>query len=135
MEYSLSRSLCLSRLIVHHGNEQISDAGRAQVAKGGELVTIDSIEKHNAVPDSLALVHRLERPRRADPLGMDHYLQIARLEFLHAAIEYNTSAVDEHHIGEHVLNLFHLVRRHHDGAAAIEIVVQQRIVELLAIKD
>jgi hypothetical protein len=34
-----------------------------------------------------------------------------------------------------VLDLFNLMCRHHDGAVAIEVVVQQRIVKLLAIED
>ena len=34
-----------------------------------------------------------------------------------------------------MFDLFHLVRRNHDGAVVIEIVVQQGIVELLAIQD
>ncbi len=38
-------------------------------------------------------------------------------------------------IGKDVLDLFHLMRGHDDRAAAIEVVVQQRIVELLAIQD
>ena len=50
-------------------------------------------------------------------------------------LEYDAAAVDEHDIGEDVLNLFHLMGGHHDGAAAIEVVVQQRIVELLAIQE
>ena len=40
--------------------------------------------------------------------------------------------VDEHEIGNDVLDLLHLVRRHDDGAGPIEVVVQERIVELFA---
>ena len=49
--------------------------------------------------------------------------------------EYDAAAVDEHEIGEDVLDLFDLMCGHDDGAAAIEVVVQQRIVELLAIQN
>src|SRR5882724_10509585 len=66
---------------------------------------------------------------------MHHHFQIARLYFFHAAIKYDAAAVDEHHIGEDVLDLFHLMCGHDDGAAAVEVVVQQGIVELLAIQD
>ena len=66
---------------------------------------------------------------------MHHHFQVARLELLHAALEHDAAAVDEHEVGEDVLDLFDLVGRHHDGAAAIEVVVQQRVVELLAIED
>src|SRR5437868_9917424 len=66
---------------------------------------------------------------------MHRQLHIARLEFFHAAVEYDVATVDEHQIGEDVLDVFHLVCRHQDGAATIEVVVQQRIVELLAVQD
>ena len=68
-------------------------------------------------------------------LGMHHHFHIARLEFFHAALEHDAAVVDEHEIGEDVLDLFHLMRRHDDRAAVIEVIVQQRIVELLAIQD
>ncbi len=78
---------------------------------------------------------RLERPGRGDPLGMHQHLQIARLDFLHGAVEHDPTAVDEHDIGEDVLDLFDLMSRHDDGAVAVEVVVQQRVVELLAEQD
>src|SRR5262252_1256708 len=45
------------------------------------------------------------------------------------------STVDEHEVGEHMLNLFYFMCRHHDRAAAVEIVVEQGVIELLAVKD
>ena len=66
--------------------------------------------------------------------GVHHHFAVARLEILHAAIEHDAAAVDEHQVGEDVLNLLDLVRRHDDGAPVIEIVVQQRVVELLAVQ-
>src|SRR5207248_833341 len=119
----------------HHGNEQVGDAGRAHVAKRYQSLTIHPIEKHGAATDSLTLVHRLERPCRGGLLGTHRHFQITRLQLFHAAIQYDPSAVDEHDIREHVLDLFHLMCRYHDGAVAIEVVVQQGIVELLAIQD
>src|SRR5450631_2207372 len=83
----------------------------------------------------MALVHRLERSRRRDLIGIYRHFQIARFEFFHAAAEYDAAAVDEHEIGEDVLDLFELMGGHEDGPAAIEVVVQQGIVELLAIQD
>src|SRR5438105_12469074 len=135
MEYSCSCSLCRAGLNAHHGNEQVGDTGRAHFAKCRELVTIDTIEQQNAAAEHLALVYRLERTCRGDMLGMHHHFRIARLEFFHAAIKDDAAAVDEHHIGEDVLDLFDLMGRHDDGAGAIEVVVQQGIVELLAIQD
>src|SRR5258708_1860933 len=66
---------------------------------------------------------------------MHCHFEIARLEFFHAAIENDAPTVDEHEIGQDVLDVFNLMRGYDDGAAAIEIVVQQRIVELLAVQD
>ena len=109
-------------LIAEHGNKQVGDAGLAHFAKRGELLAFDTIEQQDAPPEHLALVNRLQRPCCGDLLGIHHHFQIARLEFFHAAIEYDAAAVDEHDIGEHVLDLFHLVCRHHDSAVAIEIV-------------
>jgi hypothetical protein len=50
-------------------------------------------------------------------------------------IEYDAAAINKHDIGEHVLDLFHLMGGQEDGTAAVEVVVQQLIVELLAIQD
>jgi hypothetical protein len=40
----LGRCSCLAGLITQQGKEQVGDAGRAQVAKRGKLVTISAIE-------------------------------------------------------------------------------------------
>jgi len=63
-----------------------------------------------------------------------HFL-VARFHFVHAAIQHDAAAIDEHQIGKHMLNLIHLVRRHHNRAAAVEIVIQQGIVKLLPIEN
>src|SRR5204863_3698335 len=135
MEYSSSPSLGRAALIAEHVNKQVGDARRSHVAKRGELLAFDTIEQQDAAPEHLAFVNRLQRPCCGDLLGIHHYFQIARLEFFHAAIEYDAAAVNEHDIGQDVLNLFHLMGGHHDGAASIEVVVQQRVVELLAIQN
>src|SRR5712664_2695155 len=135
MEYSSSPSLGRAALIAEHGNKQVGDAWRSHVAKRGELLAFDTIEQQDAPAEHLALVNRFQRPCCGDLLGIHHHFQIARLEFFHAAIEYDSTAVDEHDIGEDVLDLFNLMCGHDDGAAAIVVVVQQRIVELLAIQD
>src|ERR1700674_1169910 len=98
MEYSSSASLGRAALIAEHGNKQVGDARRAHVAKGGELLTIDTIEQQDAAPEHLALVHRPERPCRGDLLGIHHHFQVARLEFFHAAIEYDPASIDKHEI-------------------------------------
>ena len=101
----------------------------------GTTVALDGIEQQDAPSEHLALLDRLQRPRRGDLLGMHRHLQVARFQFFHAAIEHDAPAADEHDVGEHMLDLFHLVRRHQDGAVAVEVVVQQSIIELLAIQD
>src|ERR1700730_16060497 len=123
IECSLSRSLCLAGLIVHHRNEQVGNAGRTHVPKRGELLMIDSIEYHDAATLRLAFVHRLKRPRSCDLLGMHDHFQVARLQLFHAASENDAAAIDEHDIGEDVLNLFHLMCCHYDRAIAIEVVI------------
>src|SRR5271165_2072703 len=93
------------------------------------------IEQENAATQHLALIYRLERSRRGELLRTHRDFQVARLQFFYAAIENDAAAIDKHDIGEHVLDLFHLMGGQEDGTAAIEVVVQQRIVELLAIQD
>src|SRR6266704_4997777 len=102
---------------------------------GRSILLFDRVEQQDAAPEHLAFVNRLQRPCGGDLLGIPHHFQIARLEFFHAAIEHDAAAVNEHDIGQDVLNLFHLMGGHHDGAASIEVVIQQRIVELLAIQN
>src|SRR5580693_9701699 len=135
MKYSSSPSLGRATLIAEHGNKQVGDARCSHVTKRGKLLAFDTIEQQDAAPEHLAFVNRLQRPCCGDLLGIYHHFQIARLEFFHAAIEYDAAAVNEHDIGQHVLNLFDLMGGHHDGTTAIEVVIEQRIVELLAIQN
>src|SRR5258705_584677 len=135
MQCSYSRSLGRAVLIGHHGDEQVGDAGPAHFAQRGELLTIDTIEQQNAATEHLALVNWLEHPCSCRSFGIHHYFHIARLEFFHAASEYDAATIDEHHVREYVLDLIDLMGGDHDGAGAIEVVVEQGIVELLAIQD
>src|SRR5260370_3550479 len=93
------------------------------------------IEEQDAATEHLALVNRLECACCGDLLGIHPHFQIARLKLFHAAIEYDAAAVDEHEIGQDVLDLFHLMRGYDYGAISIEVAVQQAIVELLAIEE
>src|SRR4029079_13712034 len=79
--------------------------------------------------------NRLQFARGGSLIGLHKHFEITRLYFLDAAVQHDAAAIDEHQIGEHMLDLFDLVRRHHDGAAAVEVVVQQRIVKLLSVED
>src|SRR6185312_3346979 len=115
--------------------EYIGDTRRAYVAELLELRAIRALEEQGAAAEELTLMERLERTRRGQALGVHRHLRIPRLEVLHAAGEHDPPAVDEHEIGEHVLDLLDLMRRHHDRPAAIEIIVEQRVVELLPIED
>src|SRR5882757_5018670 len=129
MAWSSSRSLslagCLAGLIADYGYEQVGDAGSANVAERGELLTIGAIEEQDGATEDLTLVNGLEHACCGRVVGMRHQFHIAGLELFHAAIENDTTAVDEHDVGEDVLNLFHLMGGHEDGAAAIEVIVEQ----------
>src|SRR4029079_4746749 len=87
--YSYGHSLWHAGLIAHDGNEQVGDVGGAHLAERGKLPPIGTIEQQDAAAEHLALVHRLERPRGGHVLGVHHHLQVARLEFFHAAIEHD----------------------------------------------
>ena len=43
--------------------------------------------------------------------------------------------MNEHHVREHMLDLVHLMGRDQDRASLVEVVVQQGIVELLAVQN
>ena len=87
------------------------------------MLAIDMVEQQDAAAHHVALVHRLQGPRCGKLLGTHGDFQIARLHFFYAAIEYNAAAMDEHDIGQHMLDLFHLMGGQEDGAGAIEVVV------------
>src|SRR5437764_14874893 len=61
---------------------------------------------------------------------MNHYFHVARLEFFHATLQHDPAVIDEHQIGQDILDFFDLVRRHDNCPGPIEIIVEQRIVEL-----
>jgi hypothetical protein len=44
-------------------------------------------------------------------------MDIRHLEAVHRAVRNNAAAVDEHHVGQNLFDLFHLMGGHHDGAA------------------
>src|SRR5579872_868993 len=58
MEYSSYGSLRLAALLAHHGNEQIGDAGSADLTQRRELLAIHTIEQQDASTEHLALPHR-----------------------------------------------------------------------------
>src|SRR6266481_550363 len=122
-------------LMIHYRDEQVGDARRAHVAQRGELVTINMIEQKNASTEYLPLGHGLERSRTRDVIGVHHHFDITRLEFFHCALENDAAVIDENEIGQDVLHFFNLMGRDDDRSAVIEIIVQQRIVELFSEQD
>src|SRR5215471_15200358 len=132
---TINTTACRSGLIGHHGNKQVGNTGCAHFAQRSELPAISTIEEQDAAAKPLALVHGLESPGRGQLVRIHHHLQIARLHFFHAAMEHDAAAVDEHEISEDVLDLLHLMCGHNDGTAAVEVIAQQGIVELLAVQD
>ena len=63
------------------------------------------------------------------------HFDIARGERFHAAVERDAALVNEHHIGQDVLDLFGMMGGDHDGAIPVVVIVDQRVVELLAEQD
>ena len=102
---------------------------------GGQAAAVGAVEEEDGAPQRLALVHRPQRPRRGQVGGARHHLGEARLELVHPALQHDAAAVQDHQVGEDVLHLLHLVRGHHDGPAPVEVVAQQRVVELLPVQD
>ena len=85
--------------------------------------------------EQLAFVDRPQGARRVQRVGRHHQLGEAGLDILHAGVQHDAAAVDEGHVGEDVLDLLHLVGGHHDGPGAVEVVVDQAVVERLAVED
>ena len=77
----------------------------------------------------------LERFCTGDVIRMHHHFDITRLEIFHAAFEHDPAAIDKDEIGQDILDFFDLMRRDNDGATAVEVIVEQRIVELFSIKN
>ena len=77
----------------------------------------------------------LERAGGFEVRGADQQFGEARFDLLHGGDEHDAAAIDEDDVGEDVLNFFDLVRGDDNRAVAIEVVVEQRIVELLAVED
>jgi hypothetical protein len=88
------------------------------------LLAVRVIEEQDAAAEELAFMQGFERARCGKLIGIDSYFEVARFEFVHAAGENDAPVIDEHEIGQDMLDLFDLVGSHHDGAAAVEIVIE-----------
>src|SRR5438034_6289556 len=106
----------------HHGDEQIGNARTAHLAHGCELVAADAIKQQHAPTENRPFVHWLERARDSEMLWIHHHFEVTRVEFFHAALEHDPATVDEHEVRQNVLDLFHLMCRHDNCAAAIEVI-------------
>src|SRR5437667_673997 len=107
----------------HHRNKHIGDARPANFAKRYELFAIDPIEQQNAAAEDRSLMNRIESAGGGELLRTDRDFHVARFEFFHAAFEHDPTTIDEHDVGQHVLNFFDLMCGHDDGAAAIELII------------
>src|SRR5262249_22138800 len=96
---------------------------------------ICAIKEQYATSKHLTLIHRPQRPSRDGIFRVGGQLDVPRFQFVHAAPEHNSSPIEEQHIGQDVLNFIHLVGRHKNGPATVEIIVQKRIVKLLSVKN
>src|SRR5262249_23926263 len=100
----------------HHGDEQSGDARSAYLAQSFEVIPVNAIEQQNAATDNRPFVHRFEGACCGEVLGIHHHFEVTRVEFFHAALEHDPAAVDEHQVGQNVLDLFDLMHCHDDCA-------------------
>src|SRR5262245_28146453 len=109
----------------HHRDEQIGDTRTTHLAEHFELIAVNTIEQQHTAPENRTLVHRFKRACGGEVLRVHHHFEVTRVEFFHAALEYDPAAVDKHQIRQNILDLFHLMSCHDDRATPIEIIVKQ----------
>ena len=98
-------------------------------------MTIAVVEEQDAAVEELTLVYGFEGARGGDLLRMHDEFQIAGFVIFDGGIQQDPAAVHEDDVGEKVLKLFHLMGGDDDSPAAIEVVVEQGVIELLAIES
>ena len=121
--------------VADEGYEDVGDGGGAEVAEGCELFAGDAVVEEDAAAEGLSLLNWLERAGGGELAGVHDELEVAGVEVFHAAAEDQVAAIDEEEVGEDVLDLIDLVGGDEDGAVVIEVVVEQGVVELLAVED
>src|SRR6185437_11343125 len=117
------------------GDEEVGDAGGADFAELLELFAGDVVEEHDAAAEDGALAEWVEGAGGVGVLGADHEFGVTGGYGVHGGVENDAAVLDEDEIGEEVLDLFDLMGGDEDGAAAVEVLVQQGVVELLAIEQ
>src|SRR5262249_13148803 len=114
--------------------KEIGDRGRPQLSAtgsvGAQLGCRPSFEEHRNAPEDFPLIERLELTRLCRVLGVDSKLQVSVRQALHGALQYNMAAIDEDDVRQKVLDLLDLMGRENDGALPVEIIIQQRVIEL-----
>src|SRR5947209_7885849 len=104
--YSRGCSVRACALVADYGNEQVRDAGCPHLSDGSELLTIHGkafcVEQQDAATECLTFMQWLERACGSELVRMHDQFDVARLDFFHAAVEYDPAAVDKHDIGENV---------------------------------
>ena len=93
---------------------------------------VAALEEHRHAPEHFAFVERFELSRSRCILRRDSELHETLGHRVHGRVQYDVTAIDEDHVRQQVLDLFNLVGCENDGAFLVEIVVQQRVVELAA---
>src|SRR5262249_10080735 len=135
IECSSRCSLRHAALSSHDCNKQVSDRGRAHLAQLHQTSALDAIEHKDRAPEHLTFEYGFQCAGRYNLIGVHCYFHISRLELFHAAAQYDSAAINEPQIRKDVLQFFDLVRGDHDRAVAVEVVVQQGVVKLLAKQD
>ncbi|MGH9523428.1 MAG: hypothetical protein ACRD3E_12950, partial [Terriglobales bacterium] len=100
----------MRRGLANDGNEEVGDAGRANLAKFSERLAIATVEQEHAAAKPVALGDGFESAGGRKLIGADGQLGIARLDLLHRAGENDAAAIDEQHVRQNALDLLDLVR-------------------------
>src|SRR3954463_16511927 len=86
--------------VPYNCNEQVGDAGRTYLAERSQPLPVAVLEQQHAAAERLAFVNRIQRACRSEMIRFHRDLRITRFQIVHAAIEDDAAAVDEHHISK-----------------------------------
>ncbi len=119
----------------HEGDEQVAQGGGGDFAQGAQQAAIDAIKDYGGHAEAGLAVDGAERLGGGQLVGLDDQLgELARHGF-HLHVQDQLAIAHEHDVGEHELDLIHLVGGDEQGALLGHVVLEQAPVEALAIGD
>ena len=104
-------------------------------SSGKTTLTLQVIAEMQKQGGQCAFVDGVERARGLELAGIHQHLDVSLAHGLHRCIHHYLAVADEHHVGQDVLDFLHLMGGDEDGLFLVEIVLQQALVELLAVQD